>query len=302
MKITLRQLENFLAVADLGSFSRASRRLNIAQPGLSQSVRDLEAELSVRLFDRTTRRVELTEAGHHFLNSAGKTLEDIEYAVESVRELATCKRGRLRIAAPPLLSAVILPHAIAEFRSCYPGIMIQIADVCTEQIVANVRSGKADCGLGTFSPAEEGVERTPLVRDSLIVLCGRGSAFEDATSVRWRQLEGEPIITLARDSAIRLLVEVGFEACQIPFTPLFEVNQITTAVALVEAGLGLAVLPAYSMAVARHRAIAGRPLVEPSISRDVVMVHATGRSVSPAVSALSPIVRRYAVQLATNAS
>lgn len=297
MKITIKQIQQFLAVAELGSFSRASKRLGTAQPALSQAIRDLEAELSVRLFDRTTRRVELTDAGREFQNSATKVVEELEHAVEGVHMLAERRRGRLRIAAPPLLASVVLPQAIAEFQKSYPGISVHLADVGTEQIVESVRSGQADCGLGTFSPAEDGIERLSLVRDSLMLFCDHRSQFHGEPSVKWADLAEQPLITLTRDSGIRLLVEVGFEMAQIPFKPAFEVTQVTTAIALVEAGLGIAVLPTYALAAARFRKVAGKPLAEPTISREVSLIHATGRSVSPAVSAFAAVVRRYAQQL-----
>ncbi|MCA1299477.1 LysR family transcriptional regulator [Stappia indica] len=297
MKVTLRQIECFLAVAEFGNFSRASRRMNLAQPALSQAIRDLEAELATRLFDRTTRRVELTEAGREFRASAQKIYEDLELAVQSVHELAERKRGRIRIAAPPLLAAVVLPQAIADFHRRHPGISVELADVGTEQILDSVRSGRADCGLGTFSPAEDGIERVPLSRDSLMLFCDQKSAFNGAASVNWRDLAGQPLITLTRDSGIRLLVEVGFETAEVPLKPAYEVSQITTAIALVEAGLGIAVLPTYALAAAQYRKVSGKLLTGPSISREVVMIHATGRSVSPAVSAFAAVLRRYAQQL-----
>lgn len=297
MKITIKQIESFLAVAEFGSFSAASRRMNIAQPALSQSIKDLEAELAVRLFDRTTRRVELTDAGREFRHSAAKVVDELEHAVDNIHDLAERRRGRLRIAAPPLLAAVVLPQAIVEFRGRFPGIAVHLADVGTEQIVESVRTGKADCGLGTFSPAEDGIERVPLMRDSLMLFCSPDSPFSAAASVSWRELENQPLITLTRDSGIRLLVEIGFEAAELPLKPVYEVAQITTAIALVEAGLGVAVLPTYALAAAGYRKVIGKVLTDPGISRDVVMIHATGRSVSPAVSAFATVVRRYAQRL-----
>ncbi len=297
MKITIKQLQQFLAVAELGSFSRASQRLGTAQPALSQAIRDLEAELSIRLFDRTTRRVELTDAGREFQTSASKVMEELEQAVDGVHMLAERRRGRLRIAAPPLLASVVLPKAIAEFREHHPGIMVEVADVGTEQIVERVRAGKADCGLGTFSPGAEGVERLTLVRDSLMLFHGPRGPFDDAGAVKWRSLGDQPLVTLTRDSGIRLLVEVGFEMAAVPFKPAYEVTQVTTAIAFVEAGLGVAVLPAYALAAARHRKVAGKPLRDPVISREISLIHATGRSLPPAVSAFAAILRRYARQL-----
>ncbi|MBW3096421.1 LysR family transcriptional regulator [Pseudohoeflea coraliihabitans] len=297
MKITLKQIEAFLAVAEFGNFSRAAARLHTTQPALSQSIRDLEAELAVRLFDRTTRRVELTDAGREFRHPAAKALEELEHAVDGVVELAQRRRGRLRIAAPPLLAAVVLPQALAEFSRRHPGISVELADVGTEQIIERVRSGRADCGLGTFSPGEEGLDRLPLVRDSLMLFCSLGSRFDAVSSVSWTDIAAEPLITLTRDSGIRRLVEVGFESAEIAVKPAYEVAQVTTAIALVEAGLGIAVLPTYALAAARHRKVGGKVLTAPTIAREVVLINASGRSISPAVSAFATIVRQYAQRL-----
>jgi DNA-binding transcriptional LysR family regulator len=297
MNVTVRQIEVFLAVAELGSFTRAAERLRMAQPALSQHVRDLERELGIRLFDRTTRRVELTDGGREFRSAGAKIIEDLELAVRSAADLAERKRGRLSIAAPPLLAAVILPQAIAEFRARHPGIQVTLIDTRTDRIVESVRQGQADCGLGTFSAAEDGIERTTLARDSLMVFCGHDSRFFDRDQLTWRELEGEPLVTLTRDSGLRLLVEVGFESAEQPLRPAYEVSQITTAIALVEAGLGSSVLPTYALAAARHRKVVAKPLTGPTISRDIALIRASGRSVAPAVSAFEPVVRRYAQQL-----
>lgn len=297
MNVTIRQIEVFLAVAELGSFTRAAERLRMTQPALSQQVRELEAALDIRLFDRTTRRVELTAGGREFSAAAGKVLEDLELAVRNAADLAERRRGRIVIAAPPLLAAAILPRAIAEFRASHPGIQVAVLDTGTDRIVEAVRLGKADCGLGTFAPAEEGIERASLARDSLMLFCGPGSPFFDRDAVAWRELADEPLVTLTRDSGIRLLVEVGYEAAEVPLRPAFEVSQITTAVALVEAGLGSAVLPTYAFAAAEGKRVAARPLTAPSISRDIVLIHASGRSLSPAVAAFEPVLRRCAQRL-----
>jgi DNA-binding transcriptional LysR family regulator len=297
MKIALRHMEAFLAVAEHGNFSTASRNLNVAQPALSQAVKDLEAELGLRLFDRTTRRVELTAAGVEFQGSASKIMEDLKHAVQNVRDIAARKRGRIRIAAPPLLSSVILPHAIAAFHVDFPGITIELIDKGTEEIVASVVAGNADCGLGTFSPGEEGIERTLLMRDNLMLFCPARHPLLERTSVRWSDLHDLPQIALTRTSGIRLLVDMACEMAHLSTKPAFEVSLITTALALVEAGLGVSVLPSYALAAARHYAVAAKPLGDPVVSRDVVMIHASGRSISPAVNSFAGILRSYAQKL-----
>src|SRR6266404_2268448 len=144
MNITLRQLYGFKTVADVGTFTAAAQRLKVAQPALSLNIRDLESELGTRLFDRTTRRVELTAAGREFLLSVDKLILDLEHAVQNARELAERKRGRLAVAAPPLLATMI---------------------------VDKVRNGEADCGIGTFAEVEDGIRREALFEDALMAWC-----------------------------------------------------------------------------------------------------------------------------------
>ncbi|WNJ92763.1 LysR family transcriptional regulator [Bosea sp. 685] len=291
MAISLRQIQSFLSVAECGTFTKAAERLHMAQPALSQLVRELERELGIRLFDRTTRRVELTEGGREFQGASAKIMHDLDLAVRNANNLAERRRGRIVVAAPPLLAAILLPSAIVELRQRHPGIEVAIIDARTDKIVEEVRLGRADCGLGTFSAIEDGIERMPLTRDSLMLFCASAHPFAARTSLPWADLAEQPLITLTRDSGIRLLVEVGYETAEVPLRPLYEVSQITTALALVEADLGVAVLPTYALAMTSGRPIATRPLVEPTIARDVVMIRPSGRSPSPAVLAFEAILR-----------
>ena len=119
-----------------------------------------------------------------------------------------------------------------------------------------------------------------------MVFCTSGHPLAHRPAVNWREDEGLPLITLTRDSGIRLLVEVGFETAQIRLVPAYEVAQITTALAMVEAGLGIAVLPTYAWAGARGMKMSATVL-NPSIARDIAMITRTGRSIAPAVSAFA---------------
>jgi DNA-binding transcriptional LysR family regulator len=292
MNITIRQIQSFLNVASLGSFTKAAEKMHTMQPALSQQIRELELELGIRLFDRTTRRVELTEGGVEFRDVAQKIIEDLELAARNAHRLAERKRGRVVVAAPPLLAAAVLPRAIVDFRRNYPGIEVRLIDARSDKIVEFVRTGQVDCGIGTFRSGESGVSPSVLARDSLMLFCPSNSALAARQSVPWRSLEGLPLITLTRESGIRLLVEVGFEAAEIPLVPAYEVGQITTILAMIEAGLGIAVLPTYAWAGVRSPSTCVVPLL-PSITRDIVMITRSDRSVSPAVSSFTQTVGKY---------
>lgn len=291
MKLTLRQIEIFQAVVEQGNFSRAAERLNMTQPALSQAVRDLEQGLGARLFDRTTRRIDLTEAGQAFAASAFTGLGAIERAVANVHDLTNLRTGRIRLAAPPLLAATALPRFVQAAARDFPNLQLQISDVATDVILEMVRSGRADIGMGTFQPGEDGVQATSVLQDSLMVFLPEAHPLAARDRLAWRDLADQPIATLTRESGIRLLVDVGFESARLPLRPVFEAHQIFTLLSLVEAGQCLAVLPTYSQAALHGRRVAIRPLGDPAISRDVSVIRARDRSLTPAAQAVLPLLR-----------
>ena len=285
MNITLRQLHGFKAVADLGTFTAAAQRLKVAQPALSLNIRDLESELGAKLFDRTTRRVELTAAGREFLQSVDKLIVDLERAVQNARDLADRKRGRLVVAAPPLLAALIVPGAVADYRKRFPAIEVSVIDAQTNIIVDKVRSGEADCGIGTFAEAEEGIRREILFEDALMAWCPAQSQCARSSRLAWKDLPAGQLIAMTRDSRIRFLVDQAYQSIGQTVRPAYEVSHMTTAIMMVEAGLGVAVLPAYVWGFARVLNVVSKVLSEPEVRREVAIIQASGRSLSPAAEA-----------------
>lgn len=284
MNITLRQLQAFVAVADSRNFTRAAQRLHVAQSAISLMVKDLEDDLGVKLLDRTTRHVELTDPGVEFRSYAEKLIADLDHAVRHTHELVERKRGRIAVAAPPFLATVLLPRVISEFQAEFPGVRIVLIDARTDQIVARVKAGEADIGVGTFVADEDGITRTLLARDQLMVFSHKKHPLAVNRSPSWTDLADLPAIMLTRESGIRALVEKGYASAQLQVAPIFEVAQITTALALVEAGLGISVLPAYALAAASPRRIAAHTLQSPKTSRNVEVISCLGRTPPPATS------------------
>lgn len=288
--ITLRQLKCLQMVVEMGNFSRAAARLNTTQPALSQAIRDLEEVLGVRLLDRTTRSMELTEAGRGFHPQAIAGLEEIERAVLMVQDYGRMKRGLVRIAAPPLLAATILPSILARAAKLYPDLEVRLEDVGTEQILERVRSGRADLGLGTFRPGEEGIESQSVLRDQLMVFLPEGHPLAGCDELQWKDLEGVDFVTLTRDSGLRLYVDAGFEAAGIASRPAREAHQIATVIALALQLELAALLPAYARAMTEGRRMTVRPLSAPVISRELSIIRAASRSQSPASRAIALLI------------
>jgi len=290
MRPTIRQLECFQAVVELGNFSRAAERLGMSQPALSQAIRDLEDGLGTRLFDRTTRRVDLTEAGRVFRSTALGGLVEIDRAVGLVHDLSELRRGRVRIAAPPLLAATALPKAIASIAALHPGLEIRLEDLGTDMILEQLRDGQADLGIGTFPPGSEGLALTPVVRDNLSVFMSERHPLAGRASLRWADLADRQIVALARESGLRLLVEMGFEMARVAFRPAHEVHQIHTALGLVAELDAVTIMPDYAAGAFHGRAFRTVPLVEPQMSRDIVLARPRDREPSPATAAVAPLL------------
>ncbi len=289
MNITLKQLRAFLAVAETGSFTRAGDRLHLTQSATSGLIRELERELGVRLFHRTTRRVDLTDAGRDFEVSVGRLLSGLDRSVADIGALAARERGRLSVAAPPLLAGTLLPTLIATFLDRYPGIEVALHDLSTDRIVRRVNAGDVDCGIGTFSPDAEGLARTPLISDALMLFCPRDHALSRRRRTGWAEIASLPVIALTPDSGIRTLVDRTFAGIGAEPALAYEVTQITTAIAMVEAGLGVSVLPSFARTVGRRYRVDTCAISGPAVTREIELVHAAGRSPSPAVQAFSEL-------------
>jgi len=296
MNVTLKQLHCFKAVAELSSFTRASQRLGMAQPALSLEVRRLELEMNVRLLDRTTRRVELTEAGREFLGSVDKLIGDLDGAIRGARDVTDRKRGKLVVGAPPLLAAMIAPAAIAEYKRLFPAIDIRLIDAQTDVLVEKVRSGQADCAIGTFADSEEGIRRVSLFEDELMLLCDVKSPFRRIQRVTWKDLAGSAIVTLTRESNIRTLIDGAYETAQLSLKPAFEVSHVSTAIMLVEAGLGASILPAYAWGFAKAFRVMSKPLSAPRVKRQVAFIYSSSRFLSPAADGFLGLIRKHALR------
>lgn len=148
MNVTLRQLRAFLAVARFGSFTVAAEHLYTTQSALSGSIKELENALGVQLFDRSTRRVQLTEVGRELYPLVEKILADLDAVLHEVATLKALKRGIVRIAAPQLMAATLLPEVLASFTREFPHVAIRLIDCGVESVPACVLSGEADLGVG----------------------------------------------------------------------------------------------------------------------------------------------------------
>jgi len=274
-------------------FNLAAERLHVTQSALSMLIRELEGQLGLRLFDRHTRMVRLTEAGAEFLPVAEKTLADLETAVSASRDLATLKRGRVSVATSTVLAGTLLPWAVREFTARHPGIRCVVKDCAEEEIRHRVRVGDVDFGLGTALDPEPEVDELALLEDRLIALVPERHALAAQRAVSWRELALHPLVVLATGSPLRALVERALDEAGVRVEPAYEVSFSSTVISMVAAGLGVAALPVNARQVSPRARLATRPLVRPVVERRVCLFLRRDLAPSPAAGAFRDFLRGY---------
>jgi DNA-binding transcriptional LysR family regulator len=291
MNLTHRQLEVLVAAADAESFSAAAERLGISQPSLSESIRRIEREIGVALFKRTTRSVKLTDDGRHAASVAREIVRDFKTALERLSSRAGGRQGRIAIAALPSIACAVLPAAINAFAREHPAVDIALHDVQHERAVQLVTEGAVDLAL-TVKPAEgDGLAFEEIASDVAHLVCRSDDPLARKKSVRWRELTGRAFIGITRISSVRRLTDAAFVHAELAITPRYDVEQIPSAVALVEANLGVTALPSLTFSMFKGRKLAVRPLIEPVLRRNVGFVTTAGRTLPPQTGRFMQIVR-----------
>lgn len=285
--LSLRQLRAFLAVAQASSMTRAAEKLHLTPSALSMLVRGMEGDLGVRLFDRTTRRLVLTDAGLEFLPTVELVFAQLEAGIAALHNTQHVKAGRLRVAASPLLASALFPKVIASFRLHHPQVKVTLLDAPVASLPDLVRRGEADIAVCTESSDAADLMATPVYTDKLMLVCPSAHRLAQRREVEWQDLLDEPLILMCHGSGLRALVDKAFSKWNKNIQPAYEVSQVATALGLVSEGEGISVLPSYAILRAKTLAsthvVTTVDLVSPSVSREIVTLTKEGAETTPAV-------------------
>lgn len=280
--LNLRQLQTFITVARLGSFTRAARLLHLSQPALTKQLRQLEETLGVKLLDRNTRTVELTRIGRELAPVVDQMLREIEAVVVNTKELAEKSRGVTRIAALPSICSTILPKVVAQFKQLYPGISVILKDVVAQRLVTMVKADEVDFGIGSVNGMDPEIQFTLLLTDRIVVVFPPGMALERKKVIQLQDLVKQPLILMDKESSVRRLVDKAFESIGEFAAPAFEAMYMSTAVGMVKAGLGVALLPSSAIETGELTGLCCRPVKHAALIREIGVIQKAGRSLSPA--------------------
>lgn len=277
MNISLRQLRAFLAVARHRHFRRAAEHLHLSQPAISRHIAELEAELGVRLFDRTTREVVPTETGRYLESAIERVLDELEGVLGHVHSEGERRRGKVRIASVPTLSASLMPLCIADCAREYPELTIQLHDQAQTLVLDSVRGGEVDFGIAIDPPESGDFDCQIIMRDPFYLACRPDHPLASLKQVPWKKLQEQPLVLLDYSSGSRRLIDQALNKHGVTATVVQQTGHTHTAFRMVEAGLGITITPALS---SPPPSLAMRPLT-PLEQRNVMLIRRRQRSLSP---------------------
>lgn len=282
MNPTLRQMRAFVALAKNGNFTLAAQAIHVTQSALSGLIKELEQTLGARVVDRSTRRIVLTDIGRELFPLFSQMIDDLDGALANVADHTRLKKGLVRIAAPQLMSCTLLPQAIAAYRTEHPTIEVRLGDTEVEGVIARVLSGEADLGIGPERVPAPALEARALFEMPFALVCPHDHPLAAHPRLSWREVGNHPFISLQGQFTERLLDDMHASLRETPIKPAHEVTFMTTALAMVSAGLGVTVCLPYAEPLVKLHGLVLRPLDEPVLTRRFFVYTRPGRSLSPA--------------------
>jgi LysR family nitrogen assimilation transcriptional regulator len=290
----LRQLEYFIAIAETGAFSRAAIRLDVGQPILSRQIKALEQELGTELYYRTGRGIVLSEAGKVLEQHARGVLETTAGAKRAIHSLGSAPSGRVVIGMPPSVGAVLTASIVRQFRSEFPKVSLGVMEGFSGHVLEWLTTGRIDVAVLYNAPRTSALVTDPLLTDELYLL-GPVSDPADAGDgkIAAARLADIPLILPSRPHGLRVLVDDFLAGIGVTPNVQVEIDAMPSTLSLVESGIGYTIL---SYSSVHHLLEAGRirkwSIVQPAMTRSLVVATSTQRPVTKAARALVGFVRK----------
>jgi DNA-binding transcriptional LysR family regulator len=296
MNPTLRQMRAFVALAKAGNFTLAAQYMHVTQSALSGLIKELEQTLGVRVVDRSTRRIALTETGNELYPLFSQMIDDLDRALANIADQAQLRKGIVRVAVPQLMACTLLPQVIAAWRTRYPDIGISLSDSPVEAVTTRVLSGETDFGIGPERDSAPQLEARELMEMPFEAVVPPDHALAKRRRLGWSDLTAHPLITLRGQFTERLLADMASGAVdakagnadalrELTLRPAHEVTYMTTALAMVASGLGVTVCMPYAAPLVRLHGLRMLPLAAPVLTRRFFVYTREQRSLSPAAAA-----------------
>jgi DNA-binding transcriptional LysR family regulator len=287
MNVSLQQLKVFVAVARQRSFTRAAREFDLTQSAVSRCVRELEETIALRLFDRTTRQVELTMAGSRLERRIARLIDEIELTLREERAAHDDHTGLVMVACDPVLSSGWLPERLARCAASFPDLIVTAKEQPQQAVLAAIEQGEVDFGVlcdANIADADS-LHAQPLVSTPLCAVLPHAHRLACGAALRWEALRDAQLVTLNVEAGTRNATERALSTYRIGAQRTNECGHVAAALRMVELGLGIGVLPVDPQSATLPPSLVARPLV-PEVSVTTMLVRRRNRSLRPNADAV----------------
>jgi DNA-binding transcriptional LysR family regulator len=292
--LSSRQLQCVVSLARYGSFVAAASDLGLSQPALTRAIMRIESALGVRLFTRSTRRVALTGAGREFVPVAERLLADLDIGIRNMHALGGQQRGRLVIACLMSVAYGLLPRIIGAYREAHEGVDLELREGVLSAIAEDVRSGLADFGIGDITNASA-IPRTidvePLAEEGFHVVVPALHPLAEKTRLQFADLADHTLIAMPFGAGMRRSIDIAAAAVDVTFERTITVSQFATIFKLIQAGVGISIVPDSALASAGYEGIVARPLQDQRLRRKLGLLQLRDRAASPVAEGFIALLR-----------
>ena len=278
INIEIGDIEAFIELSETNSFAKAANSLSLSQPALSRRIQKLEQELGTTLFDRTTRKVQLSYSGRNFYDRARGIIEAIKTATKTLNENYSFP-SIIKIGVVHSALRNILFTTLKKFKEIEPKCKVQIIERSSNNVVDSVLGGECDFGINFTGIQEPGIEFQNLFVEDYVVVFPKGDKLEKKRKIRLSEIKNRNFISIWKGSGSRIYFENALALQKEDMDWAYEVRHIPTALGMVEQGLGITLAP--KLAVSKdYTTLSFRPLIDPVVNRTIGLIKRSGRDLS----------------------
>ena len=294
MKIDFDGLQAFVTVAELGAFNKAADKLGLTQAALTRRIQKLEHYLGFKLMDRTTRHMALTPVGRDLLPKARALVQDMASTFTQLKDASKTGKGHFTLACVPTLATSVLPLWIRLYRDQVPDNRVRLVDASADEIREAVLGQQAELGVTVQGAKHAALEETVLFDDPLMFYCRTAHPLSTRVSLTWSDMNVDDLIVISSLTGTRIVMNYQLAKKGIELQGHYEVQHHATALNLVAAGLGCAIMPATTCADGDRPGVVRIPIKSPVVRRKIVLMRKKGVTLSPAAQAFNDIVLKMA--------
>lgn len=292
--INLKLIQAFLLVAESSSFKEAADATGRSQSAVSAQIRQLESQIGVQLFNRTTRRVAITAEGRQLLDYVRRSMAELQYGLKQIQDSVESRRRRIRFSCSPIIAAHYVPTILATFAQHFPNVEVYVDEVGSAGILDGVRKGTSAFAVGEAKGDSE-LDCDVFLEDSAYAVIPCHLCDTQGATIALGDVARLPLVMLHSSTPMRTLVEEAMKKCDMTLGCRYEFTQTETLIRMAEAGIGAAIVPCYTLPIVLKPSVRALRIVEPSIIRKIGIVTQRGEKLSKAAAHLANVVKRVIV-------